>query len=107
MTVRHGSRVDRESHENLDGAIEEMSRRAEEIRGEGPLEEVEMLRRFGPEDRVAARLEISAPGLRGRDAGVDVRGDGSIVAYRGGVIRRELEPAGGQSAYDAVREALE
>lgn len=84
-----------------------MERRAEKICGEGPLDEVNMLRRFGPEDRVAARLEISTPGLRGRDAGVDVRGDGSIVAYRGGVIRRELQPAGGGSVYDAVREALE
>jgi hypothetical protein len=106
LTVRHGSRVEREEHATLEEAIDAMRHRAEEVRAEGGLPEITALRTFSPEQRVAARLEISAPGLRGATAGVDVRGDGSLVAYRGGVLRRELEPDGGEAVYDAVRDAL-
>jgi hypothetical protein len=68
---------------------------------------VSALRDFEAEQRVHARLEISSGGfLRGIDAGVDVMGDGTIVPYRGGVRRRELEPRGGQDPFDAVEEAL-
>ena len=67
-----------------------------------------VLREFDPEEQVAARLEISTRGLlRSRDAGVDVKGDGSLVAYRGAILRRPLEPRPGQDVYDAVREVLE
>jgi hypothetical protein len=66
-----------------------------------------MLRRFEPSQRVAARLEISTGGwLRGHAAGVDVMGDGSVVPFRGGMARSELEPRRGESAFDAVRRAL-
>ena len=66
-----------------------------------------MLREFGPDERVAARLEISTGGwLRGRAAGVDVMGDGSVVPFRGGISRSELDPRRGESAFDAVRRAL-
>jgi hypothetical protein len=33
-------------------------------------------------------------------------GDGRLVPYRGAILRRELEPERGESAYDAVRAAL-
>jgi hypothetical protein len=33
-------------------------------------------------------------------------GDGRVVPFRGGVVRRELEPKAGGTAYDAVRAAL-
>lgn len=66
-----------------------------------------MLRKFGPADRVAARLEITRGGLlRGASAGVDVMGDGSLVAFAGGVGRRPIEPAEGETAFDAVRREL-
>ncbi len=82
--------------------------RAEAIRAEGPLEPVEVLREFDPEEQVAARLEVSTRGLfRSRDAGVDVKGDGSLVAYRGSILKRPIEPDAGDSAYDAVRKVLE
>jgi hypothetical protein len=81
---------------------------ADEVGEAGPLRTVKMLREFGPEDRVAARLEISTGGfLRGgRDAGVDVMGDGRLVAYAGGTGRRPLELEEGESPFDAVRRAL-
>jgi hypothetical protein len=33
-------------------------------------------------------------------------GDGRLVPFRGGVMRRELEPKGNQTPFDAVRKAL-
>jgi hypothetical protein len=99
--------VEREDYLTLAEALDSLERHGEEIRGEGGLPEITALRRFAPEQRVAARLEISAPGFRGRDAGVDIRGDGSVIAYRGGVFRRELDQTGGETAYDAVRDELE
>ena len=107
LTVRHGPEVERESYESLDEAVAELERRAEQIRSEGGLDEVKMLREYEPRERVHARLEVTGPGLlRRSDAGVDVMGDGAVVPYRGAVMKRKLEPRGGQSPYDAVREAL-
>jgi hypothetical protein len=66
-----------------------------------------MLRDFAPGDQVAARLEISGRGvLRPPTAGVDVRGDGGIVPFTGGIRRRALAPEPREDAYDAVRRAL-
>jgi hypothetical protein len=85
-----------------------LEREADATRLEGRLPAVKVLREFEPGDRVAARLEISSGGmLRGAAAGVDVMGDGSVVPFAGGMRRRALEPADGESAYDAVRRVLE
>ena len=84
-----------------------MERAVDQVRAEGPLEGVNVLREFEPGDRVAARIELSTGGwLRGREAGVDVMGDGSVVAYSGGMGRRQLEPRPGESAFEAVRREL-
>jgi hypothetical protein len=100
--------VERQEFDDLDAAVAELERRAEEVRGEGPLERVDMLRTFEPSQQVAARLEISIGGLfRHRDVGVDVRGDRSVVAFTGGVRRQELEPRRGRSVYEELREALQ
>lgn len=85
-----------------------LSAKVDEIRAEGRLPEVGMLRNYGPGERVAARLEISTGGiLRGRAAGVDVMGDGSLIPYCGGVTRETLEPRRGESELDALRRKLE
>jgi hypothetical protein len=84
-----------------------LQRRAEEIRAQGGLGEVKVLRTYEPQDRVHARLEVSGSGfLRRPEAGVDVMGDGALVPYRGAIFRKRLDPRSGQSAYDAVHEAL-
>jgi hypothetical protein len=107
LTVRHGSEVSSELFESLDEALGEMKRRAEEIRAEGPLPAASMLRDYQARDQVHARLQLSGKGLlRKPVAGVDVRGDGSLVAYRGGMRRQELEPRGQETPFDAVRETL-
>jgi hypothetical protein len=67
-----------------------------------------MLREFAPGDRVAARLELTAGGmLRGRTAGIDLMGDGSLVAYAGGIGRRPLEARGDEAPVETLRRELD
>lgn len=85
-----------------------MRERALAIRAEGPVKGVSALRDFGPEQQVHARLELTTGRLlRKRVAGVDVRGDGTFMPYRGGVTREELDPAAFDTPFDAVRETLQ
>lgn len=108
LTVRHGARVEHEDFDDLDAAIDALRRRAEDVRGEGPLDAVKAFRDYEPERRVAARLQLTSGGwLRGREAGVDVMGDGALVAYAGAIRRRQLEAGQGRSAFEAVRRELE
>src|SRR3954447_376582 len=86
LTTRRGAKVSRERFDHLDDAVAALERSAESIRGEGGLEGVSLVRDFAPGDRVAARLEVSTGRwFRSRTAGVDVMGDGSLVAFAGGM----------------------
>ena len=106
--MRHGSDVSSEGYEDLGEAVAAMRERALAIRAEGPAEQVRSLRDFEPADQVHARLEISGKGLlRKPAAGVDVRGNGTFVPYRGGVGREELDPTHHETPFDLVRETLE
>jgi hypothetical protein len=108
LTVRNGSDVERGSFGDLEEAVAEMRERALAIRAQGPAKAVSALRDFAPEDRVLARLQLSGRGwLRKPVAGIDVRGDGTFVPYRGGVRREELDPSGHDTPFDLVRETLE
>lgn len=85
-----------------------MRARALEIRAEGPVKGVSSLRDYGPEDQVHARLQLSRKRwLRKPIAGIDVRGDGTFMPYRGGVRREELDPTDYETPFDVVRETLE
>lgn len=108
LTVRNGSKVSHASFDDLAEAVAEMRRRGLEIRAGGPAEAVSALREFGPGDQVVARLQLAGRGLlRKPVAGVDVRGDGAFVPFRGGVRREELDPTGHDTPFDLVRETLE
>ncbi len=107
LTVRHGSDVEHEKFDDLERAVAEMRRRALAIRAEGPAKPVSALRDFGPGDQVNARLQLSGGRLRGPVAGVDVRGNGEFVPYRGGMRREELDPSRHDTPFDVVRETLE
>ncbi|HEX5762380.1 MAG TPA: hypothetical protein VFY04_04585 [Solirubrobacterales bacterium] len=108
LTIRNGSKVSHASFEDLDEAVAEMRRRALEIRAAAPpAKTVSALREFKPEDQVRARLQISGRGLlRKPVAGVDVRGDGAFVPFRGGIGRQELDPTDYDTPFDLVRETL-
>jgi hypothetical protein len=108
LTVRHGSEVDHAGFDDLEQAVGEMRRRAMAIRAEGPVGSASLLRDYAPADQVHARLELKGRGLlRKLVAGIDVRGDGTFVPYRGGVGREELDPSGHDTPFDLVRETLE
>jgi hypothetical protein len=107
LTVRHGSDVSHQNFDDLDDAVARMRERALAIRSEGPVKGVSALRDFAPGDQVHARLQVSGKGvLRKPVAGVDVRGDGAFVPFRGGVRREELDPTPYDTPFDAVRETL-
>jgi hypothetical protein len=93
--------------EELEEAMAEMRAEAHAIQAEGPLPAASLLRDYQARDQVHARLQLTGKGLLSKPvAGVDVRGDGSLVAYRGGLRREELEPQGRDTPFDAVRETL-
>src|SRR5690242_9095173 len=107
LTIRDGSDVRRELYEDLDGAIAAMRSSAADIVGRGPLESAQGFREYDAAEQVAARLELSRDGLlRGREAGIDVMGDGAIVPFSGVVRRRKLEGRSPDKAIEAVEEAL-
>jgi hypothetical protein len=107
LTARRGPHVTREKFEDLGEAVAVMERRVKDIRSEGPLQARKMFREYEPGVQVAGRVEISTGGFlrTGESAGIDVMGDGSLVAYRGGVRREELDP-GQDGPFEAVRKAL-
>lgn len=108
LTVRNGAEVDHERFDDVGEAVAQMRERALAIRAEGPPKAASLVRKFEPEDQVTARLELSRGGLlRKQAAGIDVRGDGTFVPYRGGMQREELDPSGHDTPFDTVRETLE
>jgi hypothetical protein len=111
VTVRVGPKVEKVRTATLEQALEELETRtrvaavAEGRRGAIDLR----YRRFEPEQQVIARSEVRGPG-RGRPsvrAGLDVRGDGDVQAWTGGVDRTLLTPAEGETAYDVMRRTLQ
>jgi hypothetical protein len=107
LTVRNGSEVSHESFVDLAEAVDEMRRRALDIRAEGPAKPASALRDYSPGDQVRARLQLSGRGLlRKPVAGVDVRGDGTFMPFRGGLRREELDPTDCETPFDLVRETL-
>jgi hypothetical protein len=108
LTIRHGSDVDHERFDDLGAAVAAMRERALAIRSEGPLRRVQSIRDFEPGDQVKARLQLKGGGfLKKAAAGVDVRGDGTFVPFKGGVVREELDPTHHDTPFDLVRETLE
>lgn len=106
--MRHGSDVSHESFDDLGEAVAAMRSRAFEIRAEGPVKSASLLRDYGPGDQVHARLQLSGRGLlRKPAAGIDVRGDGTLVPYSGGVRREELDPTDYDTPFDVIRQILE
>jgi len=108
LSVRHGPDVRHERFDDLDEAVAAMRSHALDIRSQGPVKRVSGFKDYEPRDQVHARLQLSRGGpLRRATAGIDVRGNGEFVPYRGGVRREEIDPTSHETPFDAVRETLE
>ena len=108
VTARLGSEVQRSRCTSLDQAIGLISETIDTaLRAErtGP---VKAIKTYERSEIVEGRIEISAPGmLRFTDAGIDVMGDGRLVAYAGSVRKRELATGGKTEVLDALRKELD
>ena len=96
VTVRRGPKTSREKYETLNQALAAIER---EARGHRSTENA-LGRTYAPEDLVAARIELKGAS---QPAGIDVRGDGSLVAWTGRVRRTPLE---GRDALEALRQSV-
>lgn len=105
IVVRAGPRVERERLDALDSALERVSAHARTL-AQGPKRQPidTRLRSYEPIQQVAARIELRGP--RGLNAGIDVRGDGSMEAFTGRVRRNVVEPERGEDAPQALRRVL-
>ena len=105
LTVRTEGRVETDSFDDREPALEELEARARDLIKAAPKASVKRLSRYEPVQQVFARLELSGPQrlLPNTRVGLDVRGDGSIEAYRGRVRRELLE---GDTPYEALRREL-
>jgi hypothetical protein len=107
VTIRHGSSVGREKFSTLAEALEDARRRVDEIRSEDRLPPISFIRDFSSDQRVAARIEISGPGLiRAPEGGLDVLGDGSTIAYTGTVRKEPIEVDSLDEAFERLGEVL-
>jgi hypothetical protein len=110
VKVRRGPKVDRARFDSLEAALDELENRTRRLAMGPRPEAVDVhVRRYEPGQQVVARAEVSGPQRLSPDvhAGVDLMGDGSVVAWTGRVRRQAIEPAGRESPYDALRRALQ
>lgn len=105
LTIRHGSKVDRERHDALAPALDALEENLRALANTERLETIDLrYREFTPLQQVAARGELAGP--RGLRAGIDVRGDGSAEAFTGRIRRKLVKQEDGESPYDALRRVL-
>jgi hypothetical protein len=89
----------------LDEALDALEARLSEIAARTDLPETTVFKRdIAPVAQVAARGSVTGPRAHG---GVDVRGDGSSEAWTGRWARNVVERRRKESAYAALRRALE
>jgi hypothetical protein len=101
--------VERLRFNALQDALDALEARARELARDAPLDAVDVkFKRFDPVVQVAARLELAGPErlIPRVRAGLDVRGDGSTEAYLGRITREVVKQDNGESAYRALRRAL-
>ncbi len=109
LTERAGPKVRRSSFGDVERALDALESRGRELAETAPGEVVDLrYKKFEPAQQVVARLELSGPErfVPSVRAGIDVRGDGSVEAYRGRVRREIISEEGGETAYAALRRVL-
>jgi hypothetical protein len=101
--------VQRARFDDLDRALGAAEQHAERIAAGTARGPVDLrIRQFDPVQQVAARIELAGPErlLPSVRAGIDVRGDGSLEAYRGRLRREVIERWQGETAFAALRRTL-
>jgi hypothetical protein len=109
LTVRTDGRVEHARFEGLDEILDALEQRGRALVRSASNQPVDLkVKRFEPAQQVVARLELAGPErlMPSVRAGVDVRGDGSSEAFRGGIRRVVLEQRSGEDAFAALRRAL-
>jgi hypothetical protein len=109
LTVRVGPKVRRSTFSAVAEALDELEARARELARSAPDEVVDAkFKRFEPVEQVVARLELAGPErfVPSVRAGVDVRGDGSVEAYRGRVRREVISGSGSEDPFMALRRTV-
>ena len=105
LTVRRRGATARERFASLPEALDALEARLDELTpGERRGRERALSREIAAVEQVALRGEVAGPRVRG---GVDVRGDGSAEAFIGRWRRVLVEREAGETAYDALRRALD
>ena len=102
--------MQRTRFDDVSSALDALESRATELAKAAPNQQVDVrYKRYEPVQQVFARVELAGPErlLPSVRAGVDVRGDGSVEAFRGRVRRELIEPRRGEAPYAALRRALE
>lgn len=110
LTVREGPRVQRTRFADLPSGLDALESWAKELVRAAPKQPLDVrYKRYEPVQQVFARIEMAGPErlMPSVRAGVDVRGDGSVEAFRGRVRRELIEPRRGETPYAALRRALE
>jgi hypothetical protein len=109
LTVRTDGRVENLRFDGLDELLDALQARGRELAGAASSAAVDLkVKRYEPAQQVRARLELAGPErwFPSVRAGIDVHGDGSTEAFRGGVRRVELEQRRGEDAFAALRRSL-
>lgn len=110
VTVREGPKVSRHRCDSVAEGVAVAREQAHQLSERAHARPVHVLaRKLKPVEQVVGRIEVSvSEGRIGRPrkAGVDVRGDGSLEAYSGGITRRVLEAPPGESVFEALARVL-
>ena len=101
VKVRQGPKVKREKRDSLAEALDVVERHARTAPRREAVDFVS--RRLQRGDLIALRVELEGDGVR---AGLDVRGDGSAIAWTGRMRRIAIEPEAGESPLAALRRTL-
>ncbi|HEY4279342.1 MAG TPA: hypothetical protein VGM91_14050 [Conexibacter sp.] len=109
LLVRVGPRVERSRFDSLDAALDALDNRTAQLAMQPRRTTIDVrTRAFEPVAQVVARAELSGPQrlMPSIRAGIDVRGDGSLEAWRGRASRQVVEPTDGERPADALRREL-
>jgi hypothetical protein len=109
LTVRTDGRVEQARFDGLDELLDALTARGRTLAESSSAKPVNLkVTRFEPAQQVVARLELAGPErwFPSVRAGIDIHGDGSAEAFRGGVRRVELEQDPAEDAFAALRRSL-